>query len=108
MFPAVGHRRSLSTDEDLSLDGRKRHRSRSSPSEKARLHFHFRTHLSAMSVGKEMSLGDPHYRPRTNEQNLNPFATLPRFALIRTGSLATLIRRQHASKFEVNLPLLCF
>ena len=79
--PTVGHRRSLSTDEDLSLDGRKRHRSRSSPSEKARLHFHFRTHLSAMSVGKEMSLGDPHYRPRTNEQNLNPFATLPRLAL---------------------------
>ena len=60
----VGHRRSLSIDEDSSLDGRKRHRSRSSPSEKARFHFHYRTHLSAMSVGKEMSLGDPHYRPR--------------------------------------------
>jgi hypothetical protein len=58
----------------LTFEQRKR-RSRSSPSEKAR--FHYRMHLSALSVGKEMSLRDPHYRPR-DDQHQNPFATLPR------------------------------
>lgn len=56
----VGHKRSLSEEEVLV---------RRSPSDKARFHL-----LSVMSVGKEMSLRDPHYRPSMH----NPFATLPR------------------------------
>ncbi len=52
------------------------HRPRSSPSEKARFHYRS-THLSAMSVGKEMSLRDPYYRPAGGATQ-NPFLTLPR------------------------------
>ncbi len=44
-------------------------RKRDTPSEKARLH------SIALSVGREMSLRDPHYRPALGG---NPFATLPR------------------------------
>eukprot|EP00094_Tigriopus_californicus_P000715 TCALIF_00693-PA protein Name:"Similar to TESK2 Dual specificity testis-specific protein kinase 2 (Homo sapiens)" AED:0.06 eAED:0.06 QI:0/0.85/0.75/1/0.57/0.62/8/591/927 len=68
----VGHKRSLSAEEEQVI------RRNGSPSEKAR--FHYRTHFLApptptvMSVGKEMSLRDPHYRPSM----LNPFSTLPR------------------------------
>ena len=54
-------------------------RPRSSPSEKARFHYRS-THLSAMSVGKEMSLRDPHYRPAPAGGAAackNPFLTLP-------------------------------
>lgn len=65
----VGHKRSITSDSDDLCHPAAR---RSSPSEKAR--FHFRTHLSVMSVGHEMSLRDPHYKPSLQ----NPFATLPR------------------------------
>ena len=46
----------------------------SSPSEKARFHFH-----SVMSVGKEMSEKDPHYKPCQDVQEKNPFLALPLF-----------------------------
>jgi hypothetical protein len=59
---SVGHKRSLSEEEVV----------RRPPSEKAR--FHSRPQLSVLSIGKEMSLRDPHYKPTIQ----NPFATLPR------------------------------
>ena len=59
----VGHKRSLSEEEIVV---------RKSPSEKAR--FHYFNRPSVMSIGKEMSMKDPHYRPAMQ----NPFATLPR------------------------------
>jgi hypothetical protein len=64
----VGHKRSLSEEEIVV---------RRSPSEKAR--FHYLASLpsskpTVMSIGKEMSMRDPHYRPAL----ANPFATLPR------------------------------
>jgi len=87
----AGHKRSFSTEEDAnsvekvpptsvmvlshaaSGANAANNRPRSSPSEKAR--FHFRSsHLSAMSVGKEMSLRDPHYRPGCAVGN--PFTSL--------------------------------
>ena len=46
----------------------------SSPSEKARFHFH-----SVMSIGKEMSEKDPYYTPCQNVENKNPFLALPLF-----------------------------
>ena len=46
----------------------------SSPSEKARFHFH-----NVMSIGKEMSEKDPYYRPCQNTQDKNPFLALPLF-----------------------------
>ena len=62
----VGHKRSLSEEEIVV---------RKSPSEKARFHYlAFSSRPSVMSIGKEMSIQDPHYRPAVQ----NPFATLPR------------------------------
>ena len=58
----VGHKRSLSEEEIVIR--------KSSPSEKAR--FHFKT--TVMSIGQEMSIRDPHYKPALQ----NPFATLPK------------------------------
>merc|ERR1719219_2838890 len=65
----VGHKRSLSEEEIVV---------RKPPSEKARFHYlgalsaHARP--SVMSIGQEMSIKDPHYKPAIQ----NPFATLPR------------------------------
>ena len=50
-----------------------------SPSEKARFHFN-----TPLSIGKEMSIGDPHYRP--TEDNKNPFLALS----IREGGMKIL------------------
>ncbi len=64
----MGHKRSLSEEEIVV---------RKSPSEKARFHFLALPSSrgpSVMSIGKEMSIRDPHYRPAIQ----NPFATLPR------------------------------
>jgi len=62
----VGHKRSLSEEEIVV---------RKSPSEKARFHYlAYSTRSSVMSIGKEMSMKDPHYKPAIQ----NPFATLPR------------------------------
>lgn len=62
----VGHKRSLSQEEILV---------RKSPSEKARFHYlAMVSRPSVMSIGKEMSMKDPHYKPAVQ----NPFATLPR------------------------------
>ncbi len=81
---AAGQKRSFEEEEEQSTPTRQppsapaplhlRHQ-RSSPSEKARFHYRS-THLSAMSVGKEMSLRDPHYRTATAP--CNPFLTLPK------------------------------
>lgn len=82
-FISVGHKHSLSGEEDpsahpvtasfLSPAASAAKATRNCPSEKARFHFR-NSNLSALSVGKEMSLRDPHYRPSVH----NPFATLPR------------------------------
>lgn len=63
---APGHKRSFSEEEINTTSIRKT----ASPSEKAR--FHFKS--TVLSIGHEMSMRDPHYRPTLQ----NPFTTLPR------------------------------
>ena len=72
-----------------------------SPSEKARLHQRSFSDQTAQSVGEEMCLIDPHYKPPPQDF-LNPFATLPRLRKGRkmVGSSSELF----SSCFEVPSP----
>ena len=66
----------------------------SSPSEKARFHPRL---SSAISVGKEMSLRDPHYEPMVKENN-NPFLAL---AMVKDGGQKILNESLRTSKSDL-------
>ena len=78
-----------------------RHQKFMSPSDKARFHFRSVTR-SVLSVGREMSERDPHYKPRQAVEMKNPFLTLPLFTRgrkILTEGEHNLLDAKNSKKF---------